>query len=420
MAIESLTTLDLPMVVDSIGIYEMKGPYYTLTMTDWFLQALSVIPMGSWVDVARHFTMLRWIDQKMCFLIHNELTILVLATPGTKFLKFRCAPGARSGSDAGRQQITFGSGIEIRKEDWYKASLPQIEVVDKVKAPLVEKDEIKGHPAREMFSLICSDIEFLVLIRKKVIEEISSLFSSFSLRLLEILELVSDIAAKEEQKLAWAETDSLQTAVSRHLYIIAKRLILLNEAWPVIEGADKWVRECKTTTSCEQQQLSQRPFVDAFAPICIFVEPVQDLGSQPPFIRTWGWARVCVYIVQFNLFGHLFPVGTYNLCTDIVAVGPVVDRSAVPKRILNVFSIVYKVSMTFRVVRTNQYNQDLGLIHSTNGNHLESPNEGSSTDHQFLGVHCGRGSSDRVSTEAVHIKSSSETFLKRKKGRRRI
>ncbi|KZV32607.1 hypothetical protein F511_36297 [Dorcoceras hygrometricum] len=40
-----------------------------------------------------------------------------------------------------------------------------------------------------------------------------------------------------------------------------------------------------------------------------------------------------------------------------------------------------KVSMTFRVVRTNQYNQDLGLIHSTNDNHLESPNEGSSIDH---------------------------------------
>ncbi|KZV44479.1 hypothetical protein F511_38342 [Dorcoceras hygrometricum] len=38
--------------------------------------------------------------------------------------------------------------------------------------------------------------------------------------------------------------------------------------------------------------------------------------------------------------------------------------------------------MTFRVVRTNQYNQDLGLIHSTNGNHLESLNEGSSIDHQ--------------------------------------
>ncbi|KZV52904.1 hypothetical protein F511_31498 [Dorcoceras hygrometricum] len=41
-----------------------------------------------------------------------------------------------------------------------------------------------------------------------------------------------------------------------------------------------------------------------------------------------------------------------------------------------------EASMAFRVVRTNQYNQDLGLIHSTNGNHLESPNEGSSIDHQ--------------------------------------
>ncbi|KZV25437.1 thioredoxin-like 3-3 [Dorcoceras hygrometricum] len=42
--------------------------------------------------------------------------------------------------------------------------------------------------------------------------------------------------------------------------------------------------------------------------------------------------------------------------------------------------------MTFRVVRTNQYNQDLGLIHSTNGNHLESPNEGSSIDHQITSL----------------------------------
>ncbi|KZV42722.1 aldose 1-epimerase-like [Dorcoceras hygrometricum] len=67
MAIESLTTLDLPMVVDTIGIYELKGPYYTLTMTDWFLQALSLIPRGSWGDVARLFTMVRWVDQKNVF-----------------------------------------------------------------------------------------------------------------------------------------------------------------------------------------------------------------------------------------------------------------------------------------------------------------------------------------------------------------
>ncbi|KZV24048.1 hypothetical protein F511_42781 [Dorcoceras hygrometricum] len=36
------------------------------------------------------------------------------------------------------------------------------------------------------------------------------------------------------------------------------------------------------------------------------------------------------------------------------------------------------------VTRTNQYNQDLELIHSTNGNHLEILNEGTSIDHQIL------------------------------------
>ncbi|KZV41520.1 putative cyclic nucleotide-gated ion channel 17 [Dorcoceras hygrometricum] len=60
MVIGSLATLDLPMIVDLIGIFVLKGPYCTLTMTDWFLQALSVIPRGSWGDDARCFIMIRW------------------------------------------------------------------------------------------------------------------------------------------------------------------------------------------------------------------------------------------------------------------------------------------------------------------------------------------------------------------------
>ncbi|KZV25802.1 hypothetical protein F511_31700 [Dorcoceras hygrometricum] len=57
------------------------------------------------------------------------------------------------------------------------------------------------------------------------------------------------------------------------------------------------------------------------------------------------------------------------------------DPNRVGKRV-KVRHLSCRVSMTSRVVRTNQYNQDLGIIHSTNGNHLESPNEGSSIDHQ--------------------------------------
>ncbi|KZV43606.1 hypothetical protein F511_16498 [Dorcoceras hygrometricum] len=44
IVIGSLATLDLPMIVDLIVIYVFKGPYCSLTMTDWFLQVLSVIP----------------------------------------------------------------------------------------------------------------------------------------------------------------------------------------------------------------------------------------------------------------------------------------------------------------------------------------------------------------------------------------
>ncbi|KZV48148.1 hypothetical protein F511_25428 [Dorcoceras hygrometricum] len=57
------------------------------------------------------------------------------------------------------------------------------------------------------------------------------------------------------------------------------------------------------------------------------------------------------------------------------------DPKRVGKRV-KVRRLSCRVSMTFRVVRTNQHNQDLGLIHSTNGNHLENPKEGSSIDHQ--------------------------------------
>ncbi|KZV35432.1 hypothetical protein F511_34947 [Dorcoceras hygrometricum] len=50
----------LPMVVDLIGIYGLKGPYCTLTTTNWFLQALSVIPRGSWGELLDALTMIRW------------------------------------------------------------------------------------------------------------------------------------------------------------------------------------------------------------------------------------------------------------------------------------------------------------------------------------------------------------------------
>ncbi|KZV15942.1 hypothetical protein F511_25631 [Dorcoceras hygrometricum] len=91
-------------------------------------------------------------------------------------------------------RIKLGLGIEIPKVnegDWYKASLPRIAASDKGKAPLVAKDEIKRAPGPGYFQL-------------------------------PVLDSIKDNIAKEEQILACAETDSLETAVRRREYIIAK------------------------------------------------------------------------------------------------------------------------------------------------------------------------------------------------------
>ncbi|KZV44579.1 hypothetical protein F511_11265 [Dorcoceras hygrometricum] len=82
IVIGSLATLDLPMFVDLIGIYVLKGPYRTLTTTNWFLQALSVMPRGSWGDVARRFTMIRWYTNGI------ELRLLVVRLSSISREKF--------------------------------------------------------------------------------------------------------------------------------------------------------------------------------------------------------------------------------------------------------------------------------------------------------------------------------------------
>ncbi|KZV22241.1 Serine/threonine protein kinase-related domain containing protein [Dorcoceras hygrometricum] len=94
IAIGSMATLDLPMVVDLIGIYGLKGPYCTLTMTDWFLQALSVIPRGSWDYVARRFTMIRWAVDRSDLIgdrSYDEVTVVGMNRMFTRWTRARWA-----------------------------------------------------------------------------------------------------------------------------------------------------------------------------------------------------------------------------------------------------------------------------------------------------------------------------------------
>ncbi|KZV24156.1 hypothetical protein F511_17783 [Dorcoceras hygrometricum] len=90
--------------------------------------------------------------------------------------------------------------------------------------------------------------------------------------------------------------------------------------------------------------------------------------------------QLVVVSVQYGPFNPYIPIRSTTIGESRVARDLITMHTS--WRSNSDIASVTRVSMKFRVVRTNQYNQDLGLIHSTNGNHLESPNEGSSIDHQ--------------------------------------
>ncbi|KZV47850.1 hypothetical protein F511_38901 [Dorcoceras hygrometricum] len=90
--------------------------------------------------------------------------------------------------------------------------------------------------------------------------------------------------------------------------------------------------------------------------------------------------QLVVVSVQYGPFNTYIPIRSTTIGKSRVARDPIAMHTS--WRSNSDIASVTRVSMTFRVVRTNLYNQYLGLIHSTNGNHLESPNEDSSIDHQ--------------------------------------
>ncbi|KZV25332.1 splicing factor 3B subunit 1-like [Dorcoceras hygrometricum] len=148
-----------------------------------------------------------------------------------------------------------------------------------------------------------------------------------------VLALAVKYMSDESGKRSWSNyrpsnTNTRSICWSRHL-------IKINGLWTPIEEPDRWYCMCRPSCFRKNNLVSQRGYVSILAPICVFIEPVQDLGFPPPMVKTWGCFRVCTDILQFNLFGRLQPVGTTNHCTAIVPMGSVVDRTGIPKRSVN-------------------------------------------------------------------------------------
>ncbi|KZV39427.1 hypothetical protein F511_24131 [Dorcoceras hygrometricum] len=133
-------------------------------------------------------------------------------------------------------QIKMGQMIKIpgvTKWTWFLKQLPRIPAEDKGKELLLEKDPVRGNPAKEHYSLICADIELLVNLRAQAIDEVASFFRSFSLRKLSSINF-EEMYSKEEQVLRWGETESPQIAIQRKFYILLKYRTIL--VWKFLEA----------------------------------------------------------------------------------------------------------------------------------------------------------------------------------------
>ncbi|KZV53161.1 hypothetical protein F511_23518 [Dorcoceras hygrometricum] len=93
---------------------------------------------------------------------------------------------------------------------------------DKGKGILVEDEPLQRNPAQDAVEIICGDVEFLVDLRDQVMVDVVDFFHSFSLNKLTDLNALLALKAKEKLMLDWAETDSLETAVKRRLFILSR------------------------------------------------------------------------------------------------------------------------------------------------------------------------------------------------------
>ncbi|KZV36818.1 triacylglycerol lipase [Dorcoceras hygrometricum] len=156
-------------------------------------------------------------------------------------------------------------------------------------------------------------------------------------------------------------------------------------AWAAADGVRLWRRGAAAS---QGWRLASREPTTIVASISQYRTCPSDHGKAPSTsphdplgITDSAFKNQLVVVsVQYGPFNPYIPIRSTTIGKSRVARDPIAMHTS--WRSNSDIASVTRVSMTFRVVRTNQYNQDLGLIHSTNGNHFESPNEGSSIDHQ--------------------------------------
>ncbi|KZV41237.1 dystroglycan-like [Dorcoceras hygrometricum] len=236
-ALDEMLYNDSPVVTPSDTNEEMETVVVGVDSGNQPVQTLAEKPVEEMVTVMGDQETTAIGDQQVCS--GDELSVdikketVVLSADEAMSLEdiFMSIPADVQLPSAGVEitRILFGATIHIpgvTERTWYLARLPKIPVEDKGKELLVEKDPVKGNPVREQLVLIVAEIELLVQLREKVINEVEQFFHSFSRKKLAVLQL-EDVYTKVEQVLTWAGTDSPIIALNRKRYILLKYRELL-------------------------------------------------------------------------------------------------------------------------------------------------------------------------------------------------
>ncbi|KZV34647.1 hypothetical protein F511_23366 [Dorcoceras hygrometricum] len=284
-------------------------------------------------------------------------------------------------TDAEISNIRIGESIAMR---------------NKGKGILVEDERIQRNPAQDAVEIVCGDVEYLVDLRDQVMADVVDFFHSFSLNKLTDLNALLGLKAKEKLMLNWAETDSLETAVKRRLFILSRyREMLLRKSWILIDnilcrgnrgrqlqakylifcltstlnlwklfafnsknmffsvakstcwvrpmicvdgiwtplqGPDFWRSGCRLSLFLNKVEMPAPAVQDIFGHSVSFIEPIQYWEAAPFLPKTWAWHCVCIEVFPFSISGRLRPA---SCSTDLVVYS--LDVQKLPAYLLDDF-----------------------------------------------------------------------------------
>ncbi|KZV50368.1 switch-associated protein 70 [Dorcoceras hygrometricum] len=259
-------------------------------------------------------------------------------------------------------KINFCSIIEIRGvEDgyWYRAHLPKIAANDKGNGSLVlgtrtpedlySYDNSSGHSVQEArrTNLVSGlpttsiDQRTLDLISAAHQEAVRNLLRQMSAHGLKWTRPVSSMLFEEPNLERCFYIPRNHKSIFSTCWL--RNLRKIEGSWVVEEGFDLLVCKCTKCVSSNWPSLPVRVSITDIYPICLFFKPAQGMDSQLPPVKSWGWYMVCIDILRYSMFGCLKPVCSFNVCTDIVLIGPVMGDFSIPRRV--VYNVSYRIQI---------------------------------------------------------------------------